>query len=42
MSTTVVPESGTGQLAGLTGTMTIDIASGGKHSYRFDYTLPAQ
>ena len=37
---TVVPDSGTGQLAGLTGTMTIDIAKG-KHSYGFEYTLPA-
>jgi hypothetical protein len=35
----VVPDSGTGQLAGLTGTMAIVIA-GGKHSYEFDYTLP--
>jgi hypothetical protein len=37
----VVPDSGTGQLTGLTGTMTIVIAQGGKHSYEFDYTLPA-
>jgi hypothetical protein len=35
---TVVPDSGTGQLAGLAGTMTIDIADG-KHSYGFEYTL---
>jgi hypothetical protein len=35
----VVPDSGTAQLAGLTGTMTIDIDSG-KHSYTFDYSLP--
>ena len=35
---TVVPDSGTGQLAGLSGTMTINIADG-KHSYDFDYTL---
>jgi hypothetical protein len=35
---TVVPDSGTGDLAGLAGTMTIDIANG-KHSYVFDYTL---
>ena len=34
----VVPDSGTGQLEGLTGTMTIDIAAG-KHSYLFEYTL---
>ena len=36
----VVPDSGTGELAGLSGTMTITIAPGGKHSYEFDYTLP--
>jgi hypothetical protein len=40
MSVTVVPDSGTGQLAGLAGKMTIEIADG-KHSYEFDYTLPA-
>ena len=38
---TVVPGSGTGQLAGLSGKMNITIAPGGKHSYDFDYTLPA-
>lgn len=36
---TVVPDSGTDQLAGLTGTMAINIADG-KHSYDFEYTLP--
>ncbi|MGC2697189.1 MAG: DUF3224 domain-containing protein [Candidatus Angelobacter sp.] len=36
----VVPDSGTGQLVGLTGKMTINIAAGGKHSYEFEYTLP--
>lgn len=41
LSVTVVPDSGTGQLAGLTGTLNIIIASG-RHSYEFDYTLPAQ
>jgi hypothetical protein len=35
----VVPDSGTGQLAGIGGKMQIIIA-GGKHSYEFDYTLP--
>jgi len=35
---TVVPDSGTGELAGISGTMTI-IIEGGKHSYTFDYTL---
>ena len=37
----VVPGSGTGALAGLSGTMQITIADGGKHAYAFDYTLPA-
>jgi hypothetical protein len=36
----VVPDSGTGQLSGLSGTMRI-IIEGGKHSYEFDYALPA-
>jgi hypothetical protein len=36
---TVVPDSGTGELAGLSGTMNI-IIEGGAHSYTFDYTLP--
>lgn len=36
---TVVPDSGTEQLAGLAGAMTIDIVDG-KHSYDFEYTLP--
>jgi hypothetical protein len=34
---TVVPDSGTGQLVGLAGKMTINID--GKHSYDFEYTL---
>jgi hypothetical protein len=38
-SITVVPDSATGQLLGLTGKMTINI-DGAKHSYDFDYTLP--
>jgi hypothetical protein len=37
----VVPDSGTDQLAGLTGTMNIEIANG-KHSYVFEYTLAGQ
>jgi len=40
LAITVVPDSGTGALAGLTGLMAIDIAPGGAHSYRFEYTLP--
>jgi hypothetical protein len=39
LSVTVIPDSGTGQLEGLAGTMNIKIADG-KHSYEFDYTLP--
>jgi len=34
----VVPDSGTGELEGLTGQMVITIADG-KHSYDFEYTL---
>jgi Protein of unknown function (DUF3224) len=37
---TVVPDSGTDGLAGLTGTMTIQIAPDGAHAYEFDYALP--
>lgn len=37
LTVTVVPDSGTDQLVGLRGTMTIIIA-GGKHSYEFEYT----
>jgi hypothetical protein len=36
---TVVPDSGTGELTGLAGAMTITIADG-QHSYAFEYTLP--
>jgi len=41
LSITVVPDSATGQLAGLAGTMTI-IITNGKHSYDFAYTLPSK
>lgn len=37
LSVTVVPDSGTGELVGLSGKMIIN--SDGKHSYDFDYTL---
>ncbi|MFY9826764.1 MAG: DUF3224 domain-containing protein [Thermoanaerobaculia bacterium] len=40
LEVTVVPDSGTGELAGLAGTLRIVIAEGGKHSYELDYTLP--
>ncbi len=39
LTITVVPDSGTGELKGLTGKMNITIADG-KHSYDFEYTLP--
>ena len=35
----VVPDSGTGELAGLTGKMMIVIGAGGAHSYEFEYAL---
>ena len=39
LTITVVPDSGTGDLAGLAGTLQIKIANG-KHLYEFEYTLP--
>jgi hypothetical protein len=36
----IVPDSGTGQLVGVSGTMMITIV-GGRHSYALEYTLPA-
>jgi len=39
LSVTVVPDTGTGELAGLAGTFTITIDAG-KHSYDFEYSLP--
>ena len=38
LSLQVVPDSGTGELAGLSGRMAIDIVDG-KHYYTFDYSL---
>jgi hypothetical protein len=35
----VVPDSGTGELTGLAGTLAITIANG-KHFYDFEYSLP--
>lgn len=40
LSVIVVPDSGTEELTGIGGRMTIDIV-GGQHSYTFDYTLTA-
>jgi hypothetical protein len=41
LTVTVVPDSGTDELVGLAGNLTIVIAPDGKHSYEFDYTLLA-
>jgi hypothetical protein len=38
LSVTVVPDSGTGELVGISGRMTIEVAQG-KHSYTFDYRI---
>ena len=38
LTVTVVPDSGTGQLVGLSGRMTIQVEDG-KHSYDFEYSL---
>ena len=40
LSCTVVPDSGTGELTGLAGSLAINIVEG-KHLYEFDYTLAA-
>jgi hypothetical protein len=39
MGIVVVPDSGTGELDGLSGTLTIKVEAG-VHSYKLDYTLP--
>ena len=39
LSVSVVPDSGSGELLGINGTMSIDITEG-KHFYGFEYTLP--
>jgi hypothetical protein len=41
LSVTVVPDSGTRDLAGIAGTMTVIIAEG-KHSYELAYALPEE
>jgi hypothetical protein len=38
LSVTVVPDSGTGQLVGLSGDMTINVVDG-KHFYEFEYAI---
>jgi hypothetical protein len=39
LSVTVVPDSGAGELLGLSGKLDIKIVDG-KHLYEFEYTLP--
>jgi hypothetical protein len=39
LTITVVPDSATGELAGLTGTMKIRIDESGKHFYDFEYSF---
>lgn len=39
LSITIVPDSGTDELTGITGSMTIEIDHG-NHSYVFEYSLP--
>jgi hypothetical protein len=39
---TVVPDSGTGELKGLSGKMNILIAPDGAHSYEFDFRVEPQ
>jgi hypothetical protein len=38
----VVPDSGTGELTGITGSMTIRIEEGGKHFYDFEYSFVSE
>jgi len=40
LNISVLKGSGTGELAGISGTLIIHIAPDGKHTYDFDYTLP--
>ena len=39
LTITVIPGSGTGELDGIAGSMTVEVSEG-KHSYTFDYSLP--
>ena len=41
-SITVVPDSGTGELTGITGKMSITVAADGAHSYEFDFKVEPQ
>ena len=42
LSINVVPDSGTGELKGITGKLNIIIAADGKHSYEFEYEIQKQ
>ena len=39
---TVVPDSATGELRGLSGTMSISVGADGAHAYEFDFKIDAQ
>ena len=39
-SWTIVPDSGAGELVGITGSAIIDVAEDGTHSFTLDYGLP--
>ena len=41
LTITVVPDSGSGELTGISGKLNIRIEAGGKHFYDFEYELPA-
>ncbi len=41
LNLSILPDSGTGALTGLSGTMKIEQASG-RHTYSFDYEIPSQ
>lgn len=40
MDITIVPDSGSGELVGISGTVKILITADGKHSYELEYALP--
>jgi hypothetical protein len=40
LSITIMPDSGTGALSGITGTLAIEVKDG-QHRYDLTYTLPA-
>lgn len=40
LTITIVPDSGTEELKGIKGKMSINVAPDGKHSYDLEYTLP--